>query len=114
MKTLIEKIILDYLNEQLNDPVKMEKPSPLPDRYYLLVKVGSGLTDCIHQAGLVLLSYAPTLYEAAQMNELGKAAMFNATMLPEVSEVKLNTDHDNTDTGTKEHCYRAMFDITHY
>lgn len=111
---MIEKIILDYLTEQLEDPVLMEKPSPPPARYYLLQKVGSGLQDTICQAGLVLKSHAPTMFEAAQMNELGKAAMLAADALPEVSKVDLNTDHEDTDTASKGYRYRAMFDITHY
>ena len=111
---MIEKIILDYLNEQLEDPVLMEKPSPPPDRYYLLEKVGSGLLDTVYQAGLVLKSNALSMYEAAQMNELGKAAMLAAISLPEVSKVDLNTDHNDTDMESKGYRYRALFDITHY
>lgn len=111
---MIETILLNYLNEQLDDPVKMEKPSPPPDRYYLLEKTGGGMENRIFSATFVIQSYAPTLYEAAEMNEAAKAAMLEADTLSAVSKTELNSDYNYTDTANKGYCYQAVFDIIHY
>lgn len=111
---LIEKTILDYLNDNLDDPALMETPSPPPDRYYLIERVGGGEEDTIRTAMLAVQSCAPTLYETVQMHEAVKAAMMDADGLEEVSRVRLNTEYSDTDTETKHYGYAAVFEVTHY
>ena len=47
---MIEKIILDYLNYNLDVPVYMERPATPPDEYILLEKTGAQLENHIFTA----------------------------------------------------------------
>lgn len=111
---MIEKTILDYLDTELTAPVYMERPDDPPDVYVLIEKTGSGKRNQICDATLAIQSYAPSLYEAAELNETVKDAMESAVSLNEISRVSLNSDYNFTDTAMKQYRYQAVFDITHY
>ena len=63
---------------------------------------------------LAVQSCAPSLFEAAELNEQVKAAMFDAARLPGIAAVRLNSDYNFTDTAMKGYRYQAVFDVTHY
>lgn len=112
---MIEKIILDYLNEELTVPVYMEVPHRPPSVYIVIEKTGGGKSDQLYTAMITLKSYAPTLYQAATLNELVKAVMDTAAdNLDEVSRSQLNSDYNYTNTQTKSYRYQAVYDIWHY
>lgn len=111
---MIEKIILDYLDAGLTVPAYMERPAEPPDKYVLIEKTGSGKHNQIYDATLAIQSCAPTLYEAALLNEEVKAKMYNAVSLADVCRVDLNSDYNFTDTAMMAYRYQAVFDITHY
>lgn len=111
---MIEKIILDYLEQELTVPVYMERPADPPEQFVLIEKTGSGKRNFICDATLAIQSYAPTLYEAAVLNETVKEAMETAVRLNAVSMVSLNSDYNFTDTEMKQYRYQAVFDVTHY
>lgn len=111
---MIEEILLNYLAGALSVPAYMETPAQPPETYVLLEKTGSGRTDYICQATVAVQSYAPTLYEAAVLNEQVKEAMGWAAALPDIVAVQLNSDYNFTDTAQKRYRYQAVFDITHY
>ena len=63
---MIEKIVLDYLNRELDVPAYLEEPEKLTaDRYVLIEKTGSSRSNYLKKATLALQSYAGSLYEAA-------------------------------------------------
>lgn len=114
---MIEKIILDYLNEALDPPVWMEVPKgrTVPEEYVLLEKTGSGRRDHLNSATFAIQSYAGSMYTAAQLNEAVKAAMDSLPLhLDAVSRSSLNSDYNYTDTEKKQYRYQAVYDITHY
>lgn len=111
---MIEKVILDYLDHELTAPVYMERPVDPPTKYVLIEKTGSGRRNQIYDATLAIQSYAPSLYEAAVLNETVKAEMFDAVTLDNVSRVSLDSDYNFTDAATKQYRYQAVFNITHY
>lgn len=111
---MIEKILLDYLAAALNVPVMMERPPDAPDTFVLLEKTGSGRENHLCTAILAVQAYAPSLLEAARLNERAKAAMLAAVRLPAVAAVRLNGDYNFTDTAMKGYRYQAVFDVTHY
>ena len=74
--------------------------------------VGSRL-NFIDSATVAVQSYAPTLYEAAALNDIVKRAMFDIIALPSVSACRLNSDYNFTDTSTKKYRYQAVFDLTY-
>ncbi|OOV85805.1 hypothetical protein BTA35_0216720, partial [Oceanospirillum linum] len=59
-------------------------------------------------------SYAPSMYEAAVLNEAVKETVEGMIELDEISKIKLNSDYNYTDTTTKEYRYQAVFDMNHY
>ena len=111
---MIEKVILDYLSEKLDFPIYMEEPKDPPSHYYLMEKTAGGQSDRLFYSTLAVQSYAPSMYEAAQLNDDVKSAMLNAYALPEVTRVRLNSDYNYTDTTTKRYRYQAVFNFIHY
>ena len=112
---MIELIILQYLQEHLGDvPAYMERPKNQPDMYVVLEKTGSAQMNHIKTATFAVQSYAPTMYEAAALNEIVKSTMGGAIALDEISKVTLNSDYNYTDTAEKRYRYQAVFDFVHY
>lgn len=113
---MIEVTILNYLNSVEGlAPTKMEVPPTPPTRFYVLDKTGGDLDDHIKHSTFAVQSYAPTKYEAAQMNESVKEAMLNGLLaLDDIVDVDLNSDYDYTDTQENRYRYQAVFDVTHY
>ena len=112
---MIEKVLLDYMTEAMGDiPVFMEVPKDRPDTFVVLEKTGSGKTNHLCSATFALQSYAPSMYEAAEVNEKVKTAMENAITLDDVTRCALNSDYNYTDTTSKNYRYQAVFDVIHY
>lgn len=111
---MIEKILLDYLTDNMTADVYPEEPEQKPERYCLIEKTGSSEEDHIYSATIVIQSYAPSLLLAAELNQELKAVMKNAISLNEICKVTINSDYNYTDTNTKRHRYQAVFDVTHY
>ena len=108
---MIEKIILDYLQEALSVPVYMEQPIQKPESYVLLEKTGSARDDFISTATVAIQSYAKSLHEAAKLNEVVKEKMDNIVTLDAVMGARLNTDYNFTDTEAKRYRYQAVYDL---
>lgn len=111
---MIEKTILDHLAASLGVACGMEVPARPPDTFVVLEKTGSASRNQIGTAILAVQSCAPTLYEAACMNEQVKTAMLAAAALPGIGAVRLNSDYNFTDTASKRYRYQAVFDVTYY
>lgn len=111
---MIEKIVLDYLGEEI--PSYMEIPAELPAVPFLVIeKIGSGRANRIDNATIAVQSYGGTLEEAAETNSTVKRLMLDGLVtLPEIGRVSLNSDYNFTDTATKRYRYQAVFDITYY
>ena len=110
---MIEKIVLDYLNNALSVPAYMEKPEIVPERYVLIERTGGSIENYINKATITLQSYAESLHQAAELNEEVKKAMLEITVLPSVGSSELNTDYNFTDTTKKRYRYQAVFDLTY-
>lgn len=108
---MIEKIVLDYLNNALSVPAYMEKPAEPSEKYVLLEKTGSSSEDYIKSATFALQSYAGSLFAAATLNEEVKAAMDNIIVLNEVMGSELNSDYNFTDTAKKGYRYQAVYEL---
>lgn len=111
---MIEKIILDYLSAALDVPVCMEIPQELPEKFVAVEKLGSGRSNRLYTATFAFQSNAPSLYEAACLNELVKTAMDAAIQLKEIARARLNSDYNFTDAEKKQYRYQAVYEITHY
>lgn len=112
---MIEKILLDYLTEALEDvPVYMEIPEDRPDAFVVIEKTGSGKVNHLCSANIAVQSYGETMYDAAELNERVKTEMEDAVTLDEITRVELNSDYNYTDLATKDYRYQAVFVVYHY
>lgn len=111
---MIEKIVLDWLERKLKVPCRMEDEPGLPEAHVVVEKTGTAEENLICSATFAIQSYGKTLYEAAVLNSLVKAAMDELVMLPEITRSKLNSDYNYTDTATKKYRYQCVYDIKHY
>lgn len=111
---MIEKILYDYLSTTKKLAIYLEIPRDKPDSFYIMEKTAGGQTDKVNRATIVIQSYAPTLYDAALMNEAIKNAMLDALELDDISRVEINSDYNYTDPTTKQYRYQAVFVVTHY
>lgn len=109
---MIEKTVLDYLAKSLDVPIVMEVPEKLSGKFVKIEKTGSNTEDYINRATLAIQSYAPTLYEAAELNEAVKDALDVMAETEDISRAKLNSDYNFTDTARKLHRYQAVYDFT--
>lgn len=112
---MIEKIVLDYLNQELSVPAYIEKPASVPSKYVLIEKTGSGQNITLKDATFAIQSCGKSLYETVALNEAVKTAMSEMTdAVNSVLKCTLNSDYNYTDTAAKEYRYQAVFDIIHY
>lgn len=111
---MIELLVKQYLDTALDVPVDLEIPEKMPETFVRIEKTGGGEQEHICTATLAVQSYAPSLYQAAELNEKVKAAMRELITLDRVTRVQLNSDYPFYDTARKRRRYQAVFDITHY
>lgn len=111
---MIETIVLDYLSEALSVPVSMEVPENPPDQFVVIEKTGGSEENHIKSAMLAIQSIAPSLYEAAVLNEDVKTAMDGIADLDAIGRSSLNSDYNFTDTASKRYRYQAVFDLIYY
>ena len=111
---MIEKIVLDALQGALSVSVVMEAPEDKPASYVVLDKTGSQRSNRIDRATFAVQSVAPSLAEAAALNEQVKTVMDQLPYLAdEVFGSELNGDYNFTNTATKERRYQAVYIITY-
>ena len=117
---LVEKVILDYLTEQLaasqryDVGVYMEMPEqPLPSNFIVIEKTGSARINRVCTDNIALQSCATSLLGAAQLNQLTKTLMDGIISLPAIGAAHLDTDYNFTDPETKVYRYQAIFRISY-
>lgn len=111
---MIEKIVLDYLNNALEYPTYTQEQNNGEKYFYLIQKVGSSVDNKIDTSMVAVQSYAPSRFEAAEMNYAMIEAMDDIIQLDEIGKCKKNSDYDYTDTSKKRYRYQALFEIVHY
>lgn len=111
---MIEITIKAHLDTVLDAPVYFEQPDPAPTSFVLMEKTGSGRSNKLNSSTFAFQSYAGSMYEAAILNDLVKAAADSLVTLNEIASAKLNSDYNFTDTETKRYRYQAVYDINHY
>lgn len=115
---MIELTVLNYLQTCFTTssgsiPVYAEMPVDMPETFIVLEKTGGGSTNRIDRATIAVQSYAPTLFEAAALNETVKAYMDAMPDTQPVFRCKLNSDYNFTDTTLKRYRYQAVYDIAY-
>ena len=111
---MIETVLRTYLQEALGCPVWMEVAAAPPKRYIIMSRTGGGRSGRLKTAGILLQSYAESLYDTAQLNEQVEEAMDAAGALPELCRTELSSSGMLTDPSTKRYRYQALYDIIYY
>ncbi|QDK71458.1 hypothetical protein [Lactococcus protaetiae] len=111
---MIEMIIKNFLDTHLSVSAFLEKSGDMPKSYVLFEKTGSSKSNHLLSSTFAFQSIAPSMYEAATLNEELKNVVEQLITLDEISAVSLNSDYNFTDTETKQYRYQAVFDIKHY
>lgn len=111
---MIETTIKNYLDKNLKVPVFLEVPEKMPGIFVVFEKTGSSRKNQLDSSVFAFQSYATNLFEAAKLNEKLKEVVLKMIELPEMANIKLNSDYNFTDTELKRYRYQAVFDIYHY
>lgn len=111
---MIEPTIIAYLAEALGLPVSGAVSSNPPDTFVTVEKTGGRRANRIDAATLAVQSWAPTIEQAAALNDRVKAAMEAIVQLDSISSCDLDTDYNYTDTTRKRCRYQAVFDVVYY
>lgn len=111
---MIEGFIRQYLDDNMEQPVSIGRPSPMPSSFYAIQKTESRVLNMIPTATITVYSYAPTEFEAASMNQDVKAQMLAMAEQPEICRAALETDFSSPDTEVKSPRYQAIFYVTYY
>lgn len=112
---MIEKIVQDWL-EDAGFRAWLEMPDPYPGGSFVLIeKTGSTPREPgLSAATLALQSYAPSMYEAAALNQQVKASMEELRGQADICRIRCNSDYNFPDTVRKQYRYQAVFDILYY
>ena len=111
---MIEKTVYDYLNSRMSAPCYMERPKKdIPESYIVLERTGGSKTNRLSTATFAIQSYAPSMFEAAQLNNTMKLAMEQMIEVINIFSVKLNSDYNYTNNTFKGYRYQAVFNIVY-
>lgn len=112
---MIEKLLIAYLNNEMDVPVYAEKPiKDIPSQYIVLRLIDSGIVNKINAATVSFESYAESLLQAAELNDKLQEKLFDAITLDEISSSTLGGSSRNIDIQTKAYCYESIFNFYYY
>lgn len=111
---MIEPTIIAYLAEELGVPAYGAVPPDPPATMVTVEKTGGRRTNKIDAATLAIQSWAPTIEQAAQLNDRVKTAMEACVQLDSISSCDLDTDYNFTDDTRNRPRYQAVFDVVYY
>ena len=110
---LIEEKIRDYLVgafQEDNIPVVLEIPEVIPDTFVLFQTVDRGRENRINAVTLEFRSYAPSKYEAAELDEMVRDAMDDLHATSDIT-CQLGGGNDAPDTTLKKYRYRCYYNL---
>lgn len=111
---MVEQLVIQYLNSVMDVPAYGEVPEDVTDSdtYIVVDKSGSQRENRVDSAVIIVYSYAPTKFEAAELNETVKSALLDMDALDTISGVRFNSDGNATDTSMKNYRYQCVVVIT--
>lgn len=110
---MIEKILIDYISENMNIPVFMEEQIDVSCPYIVLEKTGGSESNRLQTGTFAIQCYGNTKYESASLNAKLKTKMIEITSVDNIFKCQLNSDYDYTDTQKKKYRYQAVYNITY-
>ena len=110
---LIEERIKNFLDTEFAESdvkVYLETPQTLPASFIVFDLIGRGESDYIEGTTFEFVSYAPSKYEAAILDEQVRDAMRKFHETTDIS-VKLGGGNNAPDTSLKRYRYRCYFNL---
>ena len=112
---MIEKIVIDYLHDQLDVDVKAEVPADYFGGDLCVVELlGSSREDRLPGAVVAVQSFGASLLAAAELSDRVVEAMLGITSLDSVSFCGLNSAYNFTDEETGRYRHQAIFELNWY
>lgn len=111
---MIEKKLIQYLQDSLNVPVFLEIPANTSGLFVVVERTGGSGSSRLFNSTIAIQSYGPKLSDAAELNQEVIQAMELFPEDDDITEVSLNSFYNFTNTNTKQRRYQAVFNITHY
>lgn len=113
---MIELTVFEWLKKNLpGTKVSVEEPKGAGDKFVLVEKTGGTESVGLNNAIFTIQAYGKTRYEAAELNEIVKDAMYRMAESNGVAtKVELNSDYNFTDLATKRYRFQSVYDITYY
>lgn len=109
---MIEEKLYRFLKTKLDGvTVCLERPEAKPEYYVLIERTGGTEINYISSATVDIISKAPTLYKAMELDEKVRDAMRDFVSVDNVSSCKRNATGNWTDTTTHEYRYHSTFII---
>ena len=110
----IEKRFYDYLNEQLEAPVYLERPKEIHGDFVLIERTAGSKTNQLSTATIVCQSHSSSMLNAVALNAAVKTAMESAKSLTNIFSMKLNSDYNYTNQSSfKGYRYQAVFIVVY-
>lgn len=111
---IIEAVIIKYLEDKLKVKAYAEIPKNRPKKFILVEKIDGGRTNCINASTLSVFSYAESLYDASELNELVKDTLIDAIEIDDISSSKIGGETRSIDTQNKLYRYETIINLYHY
>ena len=113
---MIERTLLNALERGTNVPTYAEVPENPPQYFIVIERTGGAQRGHEQRAALIAIqSYAPTLLEAAELNEQVLDVMREIQFTEdEVISCILNSNYNFTDPDSKRYRYQAVFDLVYF
>ena len=112
---IIEKVIVDHLNEGLDGvQAHVTIPNRRPDSFVVVERTGGNIENHVKYGMFVTDCYGPSVLAAADLCDTVISLMESLIEHDEVASVRLNSHYNDTDTALHEFKYGALFEITYY
>ena len=110
---LIEERIKNFLDVEFSEDdigVYLETPAMLPSSFVVFQVVERSKENMINGVTIELLSYAPSKYESAVLDEKVRDAMEKLNNTTDIT-ASLGGGNDNIDTSLKMYRYRCYYNL---
>lgn len=119
MNEPIEIFVIEYLTGKdlsVGPQIYAEVPAEnIPEKYLLVEKTGSSRVNRIEQAMVAIRSVSRNrqqgMLDVIRLNAEVKKAMDEIIERDEIFRCECNSDHNFTNTQTKEYRYQAVFNL---
>lgn len=111
----MEKILYDFLNNELDVPVYLEIPTSPGDTFVTIELTGRTENGKVETGVFAIQTHAKRRLQASTLADTVNNAMKDLLFIDSVSQVEKNSGFYNfTNLDTKEYRYQAVYEITFF